>query len=225
MGVITLHDVACPHCLRETPTLTCSAEVRLTLKRLLALIFLCRNCNGITVAEVIPDDNLMRHYGSYIQWAHSTQRNHAIFPTSEEHPRVVNIYPKPNTPSSPEHVPANIQAVYSESEDNFNRGRFSTCVMLARKTLDLSTKVLGVSEGIDVNDLSKRIFKLRESGKITPEMAQWAKIVRLDGNTSTHTDDEFNESETRELLDFVETFLLYAFTLPAMVAANKHEQQ
>lgn len=225
MGVITLHDVVCPHCLRDTPTLTCSAEVRLTLKRRLALIFLCRSCNGVTVAEVIPDDDVMRYHGGYVEWVHNNQIDLAISPTSEDQPRVVNIYPEPCTPSSPEHVPTSIQVVYSESEDNFNRGRFSTCVMLARKTLDLSTKVLGVAEGIDINDLSKRIFKLKESGKITVEMAQWAKIIRLDGNTSAHTDEEFTGSEARELLDFVETFLLYAFTLPAMVAINKHTSQ
>ncbi|WP_128575638.1 hypothetical protein [Photorhabdus temperata] len=56
-------------------------------------------------------------------------------------------------------------------------------------------------------------------------MAQWASIIRLDGNTSVHSDEEFDESEARELLDFVETFLLYAFTLPTMVAANKHTSQ
>ncbi|OKO99360.1 hypothetical protein Xedl_03727 [Xenorhabdus eapokensis] len=88
--------------------------------------------------------------------------------------------------------------------------------------LDISTKFLGVAEGIDVDNLSKRVFKLQESGKITTEMAQWAKIIRLDGNASIHSDEEFTESEARELLNFVETFLLYSFTLPEMVAANKH---
>lgn len=53
-------------------------------------------------------------------------------------------------------------------------------------------------------------------------MRDWAEIIRLEGNTAAHGEEEFGESEfTREnanqLSLFTELFLIYAFTLPARV--------
>ncbi|KMW73331.1 hypothetical protein TI10_09625 [Photorhabdus luminescens subsp. luminescens] len=221
MPTVSLQDVICPHCLRENPILECMSEFTLSQKRLLGMVFLCRSCNGVTVAEVDPDENTVRG-GGYLLRAGNYNMDIVFSPNDDTYGEVVNTYPEPNIPLAPEHVPPNISNVYFEAKDNFMRRRFSTSVMLARKALDISTKVLGVADGINANNLSAQIFKLKDSGKITNEMAQWAKIIRLDGNASVHSDEEFSESETRELLNFVETFLLYAFTLPAMVAANKH---
>ncbi|WP_446469354.1 DUF4145 domain-containing protein [Xenorhabdus stockiae] len=221
MAMVSLQDVMCPHCLRENPTLECVSEFILSKKQLLGMTFLCRSCNGVTVTEIDPDENTVRA-GGYLNRSHDFNLDITFSPKHNDYGCVKEIYPTPNIPLAPDHVPPNIASVYSEAEDNFTRGRFSTSVMLARKTLDISTKFLGVAEGIAVDNLSKRVFKLQESGKITIEMAQWAKIIRLDGNVSIHSDEEFTESEVREILNFVETFLLYSFTLPEMVAANKH---
>ncbi|PQQ22399.1 DUF4145 domain-containing protein [Photorhabdus hindustanensis] len=224
MPMVSLQDVMCPHCLRENPILECVSEFLLSQKRLLGMAFLCRSCNGVTVAEVDPDESTVMG-GGYLRRSNSYNMDIVFSPNDDTYGEVVNTYPEPNLPLAPAHVPSNISNIYSEAEDNFIRKRFSTSVMLARKALDISTKVLGVTDGINDNNLSARIFKLKDSGKITNEMAQWARIIRLDGNTSVHSDEEFDESEARELLDFVETFLLYAFTLPTMVATNKHTSQ
>jgi hypothetical protein len=43
----------------------------------------------------------------------------------------------------------------------------------------------------------------------------------LDGNQAAHDLTEPNPEETRDLMQFLRVFLLYTFTLPAMIAARK----
>lgn len=69
--------------------------------------------------------------------------------------------------------------------------------------------------------LNARINKLKADQTITAEMADWAHIVRLEGNESAHSDEETTKEEAQELIDFTETFLLYAFTLPEMVRIRR----
>ncbi|EEH4116124.1 DUF4145 domain-containing protein [Salmonella enterica subsp. enterica] len=87
--------------------------------------------------------------------------------------------------------------------------------MLCRKVLDIATSYIEPEE--NTTSLAKRLSLLKEQVKITPEMADWAKIIHLDGNASAHSDENFTEQEAREIISFTETFLLYAFTLPGMV--------
>lgn len=223
MPMVSLEDVTCPHCLRENTALECMSEFMLSRKQLLAMVFLCRSCNGVVVAEVSPDENTVRG-GGYLERAHNFNMDIHFSPNDDTYGVVVDVYPQENIPLAPAHVPENIADAFLEAKDNLARARHSTSVMLSRKALDLATKHLGVAEGISINDLSKRVFQLRESGKITPEMAQWAKIIRIDGNSSVHSDEVFSEADATEIINFIETFLLYAFTLPNMVAVNKHTQ-
>lgn len=53
-------------------------------------------------------------------------------------------------------------------------------------------------------------------------MKNWAHIIRIDSNGAVHSDEEFTQEEAEEILNFTELFLLYAFTLPAMVESRKH---
>lgn len=223
MAMVSLEDVTCPHCLRENTALECMSEFTLTRKRLLALVFICRSCNGVVVAEISPDENTVRG-GGYISRSQNYNMDIHFSPDDDTHGIVIDVYPKASIPLAPAHVPDNIADAFIEAKDNLTRARYSTSVMLSRKALDLATKHLGVAEGVSINDLSKRVFQLRESGKITPEMAQWAKIIRIDGNSSAHSDEVFSEADATEIINFIETFLLYAFTLPNMVAVNKHTQ-
>nr|WP_275348127.1 DUF4145 domain-containing protein [Xenorhabdus bovienii] len=62
-------------------------------------------------------------------------------------------------------------------------------------------------------------------GTLTSDMAEWAHIIRLDGNESVHTDEEFTEQKAKSILDFAEMFLMYAFTLPGMVKARRAQEE
>ncbi|WP_051225678.1 hypothetical protein [Photorhabdus temperata] len=160
MPMVSLQDVMCPHCLRENPILECMSEFILNQKQLLGMVFLCRSCNGVTVAEVEPDENTVRG-GGYLLRSGNYNMDIVFSPNDDTYGNVVKTYPDPNLPLAPEHVPSNISNIYSEAEDNFIRRRFSTSVMLARKVLDISTKVLGVADDINADNLSARISKLK----------------------------------------------------------------
>ena len=56
-------------------------------------------------------------------------------------------------------------------------------------------------------------------------MKDWAHAIRLDGNEATHEEDEdFTADKAREMKDFTELFLIYAFTLPARIKASKQKR-
>lgn len=130
----------------------------------------------------------------------------------------IKTYPTPREKSAPDHTPERIAKPFIEAKDNLFRGRFETSELLCRKALDIATKVLlpGTKDS-----LNARINKLKTDQIITAEMADWAHIVRLEGNESAHSDDETTKEEAQELIDFTETFLLYAFTLPEMVRIKR----
>jgi hypothetical protein len=117
-------------------------------------------------------------------------------------------------------VPTKIAVTYIESCDNKQAQHYETSAILARKVIDLATKVLR-GEAAKSEKLYQRIDALREEGVITEAMADWAHAVRLDGNGPTHSDEDVNEVEATNLLNFTEAFLLYSFTLPAMVSRRE----
>jgi len=133
---------------------------------------------------------------------------------------VRDVYPKSVEPAAPADTPAAIAKSYVEAEDNHLAKRFETCAMLCRKAMDLATKTLRGDVAKSEN-LYQRIEELKKIGLITNDMAAWAHAVRLNGNDSVHGDDEISEAEAKDLLNFTQTFLLYAFTLPAMVGRRQ----
>ena len=97
-------------------------------------------------------------------------------------------------------------------------------VILCRRVLDISTKkLLGDEAGKE--SLSQRIQMIYKKGLITEQMKEWAHIVRIDANKAVHTDEVFTPIEASQILSFIEMFLVYAFTLPAMVEARREQKR
>lgn len=170
-----------------------------------SLVFKCMSCEGLTIAEVEDLSKSGKKPESRV--------GSCVIPDERYH--LLDLYPKPVTPYAPEHTPDACAKFFIEAKDNLARRRYETSVMLCRKVLDIATNHLEPDE--NTTSLAKRLSLLKEQSRITPEMADWAKIIRLDGNTSAHSDENFTEQEAREIISFTETFLLYAFTLPGMV--------
>lgn len=215
MSSVTLKS-SCPHCLRENALLLAISEYQQTIiKHKYSVAFVCRSCEHLTVAEVYDKSGF--GFGPIDR----AQNYCCVINIPDENYKLLDSYPKPSAYSAPENTPEKCAMFFLEAQDNLSRQRYETSVMLCRKVLDIATKTLGVSEGISIDNLSKRVSSLRDKNKITQEMAEWAKIIRLDGNTSVHSDEEFSEQEAREVAHFTETFLLYSFTLPGMVDSWK----
>lgn len=211
----------CPHCAAQNSAFTSVAQVLVRRdpngRSLWNVFFACNGCFGGLVASIwssgwngpegLPD-NVVIPGESRDGSGHTTRFG------------IHKLYPSPPSHSAPSHVPDRIAAAYIEASENLHRQKFETSQMLCRKALDLATKrLLPESQ----KTLYKRIEELKESGKITPEMAAWAHVVRDDGNGSVHDEDEATKEGAAELLAFTETFLMYAFTLPGMIQARRND--
>ncbi|MDN0108799.1 DUF4145 domain-containing protein [Yersinia rochesterensis] len=226
MAMVSLGHVTCPHCLKENAVLEYAGEIYQSLKGLWALSFICRSCNGITVAETKPSfddtkiDGFQAYSKAYLQDIVLDGRGWGKLSGV-----VKRLYPIPNVHVAPESTPDKVAKFFVESKDNFQRGNFETCGSLCRKVIDLATKNIAEQEEITAWKLQKRIEKLKDAGAITKEMFEWAEIIRIDGNETVHSEEEFDAESAKELLDFTETFLMYAFTLPAMVKRKRNAEE
>lgn len=226
MAMISMVNTVCSHCGRDNAVLEAVGEVNQPLKKTNALSFICRSCSGIMVAEVELGPNY-RIYSRLLDYcsSYATDINlEGRSGYSNSWGAVRRIYPAAIKHKAPTATPERASKFFIEAKENFERGNYETAVGLARKVIDLTTHSLGVAADISVNNLSARINRLRDNNLLTPDMAAWAHFVRLDGNESVHTDEEFTEKEAKEVLDFTETFLLYAFTLPSMVVSRRSDE-
>jgi len=92
-----------------------------------------------------------------------------------------------------------------------------------RKSIDAATRDLDPS--LAGKMLAKRIDLLAQAGKLTPDLKEWAHLIRLDGNQGAHDDEELSAAEIEQLEEFTKLFLIYTFTLPAQVLKRKAAAQ
>ncbi|EIC84020.1 DUF4145 domain-containing protein [Serratia sp. M24T3] len=210
MGILTL-DITCPHCLRDNAVLTAFGE---TLKNdgVFSVGFICRSCAEPTVA------NIQTRNGQ--SPLNNTQNYGDISVPGSAILRLQEYYPKHNVPAAPDKTPIRAGRFFIEAKDNVQRGNNETSVMLCRKVIDIATRVI-LGEESKKEQLSQRIAMLFGKGLITEQMKDWAHIVRIDSNGAVHSDEEFSKDEADEMIGFTEVFLIYSFTLPAMVEAKK----
>lgn len=127
------------------------------------------------------------------------------------------------TLSIPESTPDAIAHFYRQGLENLGARRWDAAGAMFRKTLDVATKALDP----DLKKLSlfHRIERLAEDGMLTPAMRAWSHEIRLDGNDAVHDETPETEADATVTQRFAEAFLTYAFTLPAMVEANRAKRE
>lgn len=219
MSGYAIYKGTCPHCGTHDVAFTSVAHVQTAKNNdnesLWNVFFACNRCLGGVVANVTSS----RLYGPHNQGANISIPGLGKVSNGQMATfQVIDTYPSPPTHLAPDHVPDRIAAAYIEASENLHRQKNETSQMLSRKALDLATKRLLPESK---KKLYGRIEELRDTGKITAEMADWAHIVRDDGNVSVHDENEVTREEAAELLAFTETFLMYAFTLPGMIAKRR----
>ncbi|HGM9714287.1 DUF4145 domain-containing protein [Proteus mirabilis] len=216
MGMVSFNQT-CPHCLKDNAVLVGVHEIYRGENDVYDVTFFCRSCNKSGIA-VVQASNV----GGPLQVAQSAGRDIQI-PSNNYWFELIDIYPKITINNAPENTPERAAKFFIESKDDFQRGRYETCVMNCRKVMDIATKVLMGDEAKD-EKLSKRITMLFSQGKITEQMKDWAHIVRIDSNGAIHSDEEFTKEETKQILGFTEVFLMYSFTLPEMIKKRQEEK-
>lgn len=219
MAGYAIYKGTCPHCGTNEVAFTSVAQVRVPEntddESLWNVFFACNRCLGGLIVQVTASLDFGPHGLPTSVSIPGAGKNHHGYVSAYE---VKNTYPAPPTHQAPESVPERIGAAYVEASENLYRQKYETSQMLNRKALDLATKRLLPDSK---KKLYGRIEELRDTGKITPEMADWAHIVRDEGNDSVHDEVEVTREAAAELLAFTETFLMYAFTLPGMIAKRR----
>ncbi|EEU2709897.1 DUF4145 domain-containing protein [Escherichia coli] len=218
MGLVSF-DITCPSCLRTRTAIEAFAEKRIEKTSFFNVAFTCRSCGlgGMAIVQ-IPSD---KYHGPLEE---SQKDDCNIMITTNSAYRLKKVFPLIKKPVAPEHVPSDIARCYIQAETFFRSGHYDLPVILCRKALDISTKqILGNEAGKE--SLSQRITMIYGKGLISEQMKEWADIIRLDGNKAVHTNEAFTPDEASQILSFTEMFLVYAFTLPAMVAARREQKR
>jgi hypothetical protein len=176
------------------------------------VVLVCPICSDAILASITPDGSFYQNFSGR---AHDAQ---LLGP----HRQLKRVLPAPNVIAAPANTPSRVGDVYIEAVENFRGKRWDTCVGLCRKALDLATRALQEDA---LWKLEKRIRDLSDKRLITPEMAEWAEEIRIDGNDAVHDDRQFTEHEAEQIVAFTETFLFNAFTLPAMLKARRSREE
>jgi len=167
-------------------------------------VLYCRNCRqGILVVEeqrVADRSWREKTGGGVITW------------------RGIHWWPAADAHVSPD-VPADIAEVYKETARALHADCPRASVVMARRTLEAITVDKGETKG----DLVDRLKNLAAKGVLLPTLADWAKEVRLVGNTGAHFDPikSVSKKDAEQLVTFVRELLKYLYELPAELAKRK----
>ena len=130
---------------------------------------------------------------------------------------LLELLPNTRNDETPENISENVEKFYVQGIDNLERKNFDAAGAMFRKTLEQALRE--ISPGGE-GTLYNRIENLPEDRGLTKSMKEWAHEIRKIGNDAAH--DEFNEDEARDLKQFTELFLVYAFTLPEKMRVRRN---
>jgi hypothetical protein len=83
---------------------------------------------------------------------------------------------------------------------------------MARRTLE----AIAVDKGETAGTLAQKLQQLAEKGHLLPTLADWAKEVRLVGNSGAHFDpiDDVSIDDARQLVEFIRELAKFLYVLP-----------
>lgn len=199
-------NATCPHCHTENVSFKSVCEYRNTNEPdIYTVFFVCGHCERGLVADIIAYTSPTPHqYGAGLE----NYGNH----------KIISIYPMPISPEAPQYIPDNIKNFFLQALLSLRHGNFDSSAMTSRKVLEIATKFINPDFK---GKLFDRIEELEKNGRITSSIKNWAHSIRLDGNEAAHDEKPTTQESAKELLDFVEMFLIYCFTLPGMLKARK----
>lgn len=220
------HD--CPYCKKKNVAFEVndfSKRERMNSdKDVFAILGTCNNCGGGVVTNILVS-NMPRNMGyspSQSEETYHIIERHAgnkyaleeIFPHSQ-----FVFHPRPPKPDIPEYLPSDLESAFSEAEDLFCLVEENKFVKQAgssyRAVIELALSKLDDNPA-DKN-LNQRINQLADKGKLSPSMKDFAHRIRTLGNGASHALLEFSKQDLDDIRLFTRLFLIYSFTLPAMI--------
>ncbi len=158
----------------------------------------CRNCGQgtVVVEEQWVGDQPVREgmAGGTVTW------------------RGIHWWPLPQAAKSDD-VPNEIADALAEAATALAAGCYRASAVMARRTLEAVTVDQGQTDGT----LAARLAALSSSGVLQPALGDWAREVRLVGNTGAHFDpiETVQKEDAEQLLSFVHELLRYLYEMPA----------
>ncbi len=129
-------------------------------------------------------------------------------------------------PAADAQVSADVPTQSAEAFQEAARAAHARCprasAAMARRTLEAITVDKGAATGV----LADRLKGLAAKGVLLPTLADWAREVRLIGNTGAHFDpiNTVSDKDAAELLAFIRELLRYLYELPADLSKRKGPQ-
>ena len=132
--------------------------------------------------------------------------------------RGIHWWPSAAAHVSPD-VPNEIAQVFQEAVQALHAECPRASAVMARRTLEAVT----VDKGASGKTLFERLNNMAASGVLPPTLADWAKEVRLVGNTGAHFDPitTVSKEDSAQLISFVRELLKYLYELPAELARRR----
>ncbi len=202
----------CPHCGAKNAAFISHAETTMRDRPFMWNVYMtCSCCDDGIIVSVF--DTAQHRHGP-------TNHHYPVHLNGNTEFVVAGSRPEAIDPVAPADTPNSAAKPFVEAKDNLQLRRYETCGILCRKSMDIATKIIR-GEAAKSETLYIRIDALANDGLITRDLKDWAHAVRLDGNQPIHSDVELSEDEAKDIVAFTEAFLMYAFTLPAMVGRRQ----
>lgn len=216
MSVIT---TTCPHCEAKNMTFHyLASRVHPKIQDLWHTFFSCAGCAGPLLCS-------LKYRGEDAQRRAGGPGN-VDGDLLENDWRIRASWPSVRETIALKDVPPNLAKFFDQGCDNVERENWDAAGMMFRRVLDTATRVVErEAEQKDPNFAGKNLFgrieSLADRHLITPSMKDWAHKVRLDGNDAAHDEEPFDDVRAKALEEYCAVFLLYCFTMPAMVKAGE----
>ena len=134
---------------------------------------------------------------------------------------VVEMWPEPPPLNMPDFLPAQVAKAFRQAEDNFHREHMEEAAAGSYgRALDVGTKLIAPEFK---GQLYARIRHLADTGRIAPDLADWAHEIRSIRNDALHEVEGIGRTELTAVRGLTDMVLRYLFTLPGMVKARKAE--
>lgn len=126
--------------------------------------------------------------------------------------RGIHWWPLPQAHLSSD-VPSDIANVFAEAVTALSANCPRASAVMSRRTLEAITVDKGETKG----SLAERLNNLGTKGILHPTLSEWAKEVRLVGNSGAHFDpiEKVSIEDARQLVNFIRELLKYLYELPA----------
>lgn len=207
----------CPHCYTERSGFEVKnySYLEVGSETKMSFLAVCNSC----LHSVCMDYTCSRGQGKEVSKCANEQQWHNL--KNLIHPDDWNFYPKKPNPDIPDFLPEKVAArfraaekIYLSCRSEYNADLIDAAGNAYRTMLEAA---LALIDGGGDKNLNRRINALVESNRLTEEMGRFAHRIRCLGNQASHSELEFTRQELDDLRLFAKLFVLYLFTLPAML--------